>query len=93
MATISRNVARINFRLPSEIKQTIEQAASALGQSVSEFAFGTVVREARLMLQDAQTTRLSNRNRDRFLKALDAFDAKPNAAHKAAAGRYGKLRG
>ena len=93
MATVSRNDARINVRLPSELKQTIEEAASALGQSVSEFAIATVVREARLVLQDAQVTRLSNRDRDRFLKALDALDAKPNAALKAAARRYGKLRG
>ena len=93
MATISRNDARINVRLPSELKQTIEEAASALGQTVSEFAISTVVREARQVLQDAQITRLSNRDRDRFLGALDAADAKPNAALKAAARRYGKLRG
>jgi uncharacterized protein (DUF1778 family) len=93
MATTSRNDARINVRLPSELKQTIEEAASALGQTVSEFAISTVVREARQVLQDAQITRLSNRDRDRFLGALDAADAKPNPALKAAARRYGKLRG
>ena len=93
MATIPRNDARINVRLSHELKQTIEQAASALGQTVSEFAIATVVREARQVLQDAQITRLSNRDRDRFLRALDAADAKPSAALKAAARRYGKLRG
>lgn len=93
MATVTRNDARINVRLSSELKQTIEEAASALGQTVSEFAISTVVREARQVLQDAQITRLSNRDRDNFLKALDSIDAKPNAALKAAARRYGKLRG
>ncbi len=93
MATVSRKDARIDVRLPSELKRTIEEAASALGQSVSEFAIATVVREARLVLQDAQITRLSNRDRDRFLKALDALDAKPNAALKAAARRHGKHQG
>ncbi|WP_010583944.1 type II toxin-antitoxin system TacA family antitoxin [Schlesneria paludicola] len=93
MASLSRNDARINVRLPSELKQTIEEAASALGQTVSEFAISTVVREARQVLQDAQITRLTNRDRDQFLRALDAADAKPNAALKAAARRYGKLRG
>ena len=93
MATIARNDARINVRLPSELKQTIEEAASALGQTVSEFAISTVVREARQVLHNAQITRLSNRDRDRFLAALDAADAKPNTALKAAARRYGKLRG
>ena len=93
MTTITRNDARINVRLPSELKQTIEDAAMALGQTVTEFAISTVVREARQVLQDAQVTRLSNRDRNRFLKALDDADAKPNAALKAAARRYGKLRG
>ena len=93
MATVSRNDARINVRLPSELKQTIEDAASALGQSVSEFAISTVVRAARLVLQDVHITRLSNRDRDRFLQALNDLDAKPNAALKAAARRSGKLRG
>ncbi|MCX7420971.1 MAG: DUF1778 domain-containing protein [Planctomycetia bacterium] len=93
MTTITRNDARINVRLPSELKQTIEDAATALGQTVKEFAISTVVREARQVLQDAQVTRLSNRDRNRFLKALDDADAKPNAALKAAARRYGKLRG
>lgn len=93
MATVTRNDARINVRLSSELKQTIEEAASALGQTVSEFAISTVVREARQVLQDARITRLTNRDRDDFLKALSAVDAKPNAALKAAARRYGKLRG
>jgi uncharacterized protein (DUF1778 family) len=68
--------ARINVRLSTELKQTIEEAAAAVGQSVSEFAISTVVREARQILQEAQVTRLSNRDRNRFLSALDAADAR-----------------
>lgn len=68
-------------------------AASALGQTVTEFAISTVVREARQVLQEVQTTRLSNRDRDNFLKALDSIDAKLNSALKAAARRSGKLHG
>ena len=93
MTTATRNDARINVRISSELKQTIESAAAALGQSVSEFAISTVVREARQVLQDALMTHLSNRDRDQFLKALDSVDTQPNAALKAAARRYGKLRG
>jgi uncharacterized protein (DUF1778 family) len=37
MSTTARNDARLNFRLPAELKALIEQAA-ALGQSVSDFA-------------------------------------------------------
>jgi uncharacterized protein (DUF1778 family) len=68
--------ARINVRLSTELKQTIEEAAAAVGQSVSEFAISTVVREARQILQEAQVTHLSNRDRNRFLSALDAADAR-----------------
>jgi uncharacterized protein (DUF1778 family) len=88
----TKSDARINVRLPSQLKQTIEEAAAAMGQTVSEFTVSTVVRQARQVLQEAQATRLSNRDRDRFLAALDAVDSRPNAALKAAARRYGKRR-
>ena len=85
--------ARINVRISSELKETIEDAAAALGQSVNEFTISTVVREARLVLQESQVTRLSNRDRDLFLKMLDDVDRKPNAALQAAAKRYRKQLG
>lgn len=77
---------RINVRLTHELKQTIEAAAATLGQSVSDFVVSTLVREARQVLQEAEVTRLSNRDRDRFLAALKA--ARPNASLKTAASRY-----
>ena len=74
MATVTRNDARINVRLSSELKQTIEEAAYVLGQTVSEFVISTVMLEARQVLQNAQITRLSNRDRGDFLKTLTAID-------------------
>ena len=38
--------ARINVRLARDLKQTIEDAAAGLGQTVREFTVATVVREA-----------------------------------------------
>ncbi len=90
--TTTRADARINVRLPNELKQTIEEAAAALGQTVSEFTVSTVVQEARQVLEAAQVTKLTQRDRDRFLAALDDTNATPNAALKAAARRYGKRR-
>ncbi len=81
--------ARINVRLSSDLKYTIEEAAAALGQTVSEFTVSTVLREARNVLQDAKVTQLSNRDRDAFLAALQESNA-PNNALKAAARRYKK---
>ena len=86
----TNNDSWIDLRLPSNLKRTIEEAAAALGQTVTEFTISTVIREARQVLQDAQVTQLSNRDRDAFLTALDACDAKPNKALKNAARRYRK---
>ena len=82
------NDARINVRLSSDLKQTIEEAAAALGQTVSEFTISTVVREARQVIQDARITQLSNRDRDVFLALLGETNPQPNDALKAAARRY-----
>jgi len=90
MSTTAKNDARLNVRLPSDLKQTIEQAATVLGQSITDFTVSTVVREAWHVIQDAQVTRLSNQDRDAFLGALESADAKPNNALKAAARRYKK---
>ena len=80
--------ARLNFRLPSELKQTIEEAAAYLGQSVSDFAVSTLVDRAQRVIQEHNVTRLSNRDRDIFLAMLNDEDAEPNQALKAAAEQY-----
>lgn len=84
----AKSDARINVRLDSELKKIIEEAATSLGQTVTEFTVSTVVREARQVIQDAQVTRLSNRDRDQFFAALEEKDSKPNEALKKAARRY-----
>ena len=88
MTTTVKSDARINVRLSRGLKQTIEEAAAALGQTISEFTVSTVIREARQVLEDAQVTHLTNRDRDAFLSALESIDAKPNKALKSAARRY-----
>ena len=82
--------ARLNFRLSVESKQTIEQAAAELGQSVSDFAISTLVQSARKVLQENEQTRLTNRDRDLFLEMLDQTSSKPNEALRKAAKRYRK---
>ena len=63
--------ARLNFRLPSEIKETIEEAAAHLGQTVSDFAISTLAQTARQVIQDHNITRLSQQDRNRFVALLD----------------------
>jgi uncharacterized protein (DUF1778 family) len=86
--TITRNDARLNFRLASELKRVIDDAATRLGQSTSEFAVSTLVLAARRVIQEEAVTRLTNRDRDLFIALLDDADARPNEALKAAAKRY-----
>ncbi len=82
--------ARINFRLSSELKRTIEDAAAQMGQTVSDFAVSTLVQTARKVLQDQQFTRLSERDRTVFSLMLDDESTKPNDALVKAAKRYTK---
>ena len=90
MNTPPPNDARINFRLPGELKQTIELAAAQLGQTVSDFTVSTLLREAREVLQQSQQTRLTNRDRDKFLAALESNSTAASVALQAAARRYKK---
>jgi uncharacterized protein (DUF1778 family) len=85
--------ARLNFRLSPDLKVVIEEAAAALGQSVSDFAVSTLLQTARSVLRQQAVTELSNRDRDRFVALLDDTAAKPNKALTEAARRYRKHLG
>jgi len=93
MPTRARNEARLNFRLSSDSKVVIEEAAAALGQSTSDFAVSTLVQTARSVLRQQTVTELSNRDRDRFIALLDDAEARPNKALSEAARRYRKHLG
>lgn len=84
--------ALLNFRLPSESKRIIEEAAASLGQSVDDFAVGALVDRALAVIERRDATVLSDRDRDRdrFLALLDDPNALPNPALVKAAERYGR---
>ena len=75
---------RLDVRLAADHKNLIEQAASLLGQSVSAFAVSTLVSEAGRVVEQSTAIRLSNRDRDIFLAALDN-PSEPNAHLRQAA--------
>ena len=87
----SRN-ARLGVRLSEAHKRLIEQAAAVHGQTVSDFAVSSLVQLAQRVVDEANVTRLSARDRDRFLDLL-AADAEPNADLRAAADRFKAARG
>lgn len=90
MATDAKREARLNFRLPANLKQVIEEAAASLGQTVSNFAVAVLVQSARSVIRDRSITDLSRRDRDRLLAYLDDEAARPNKALKAAVAKYKK---
>jgi uncharacterized protein (DUF1778 family) len=82
-----QTVARINFRLTYEMKEMVERAAIASGQSLTDFAIQTLVARASEVLHHQQVRTLSDRDRDLFLALLDS-DEEPNEALKKAAEDY-----
>ncbi len=90
MATVTRNDARLEFRLSSELKEQIERAALVMNRSLTDFATSAMGEAARRVLAEhegnAHVT-LSNRDRDRFLSILDSSLA-PNTALTLAATKH-----
>jgi uncharacterized protein (DUF1778 family) len=86
----SRNDASIHIRLSSELKRTIEDAAAEMGLTVSDFAVFHLVESARRILDEQQSTRLSDRDRERFVAMLDDEASKPKASLQKAAVLYKK---
>ena len=80
---MATNTARVEFRLPPDSKDLIEQAAQLLGLTLTEFASSRLVSLAKQTIQEHNITKLTNRDRDIFLAMLDT-DEEPNAALKAA---------
>jgi uncharacterized protein (DUF1778 family) len=85
--------ARLSLRLSGDLKRMIEDAAAEVGQTINEFANVSLAEAARKILQDRQVTRLSDRDRRRFVSALDDKSNKPNEALVKAAKRYRKQVG
>jgi uncharacterized protein (DUF1778 family) len=85
----STSAARLDVRLTAELKKLIQEAATLSGRTVSDFAVATLADAAQRIIQQHSMTMLSDRDRDIFLKMLDA-DTKPNAALRRAAQHYRK---
>jgi uncharacterized protein (DUF1778 family) len=78
---------RIELRVNQRQKALIEEAASLSGMSLSSYMLAKALKSARQEIQEAEIIRLSDRDRDLFLKALDTA-AKPSARLKKAVKRF-----
>lgn len=81
--------ARLNFRLPAEIKRRIEKAAVVSGTTVTDFAVSALATCADEILDRQNQRYLTDRDRDVFLAMIDN-PPKPNDALRKAAKIYKK---
>ena len=78
---------RLDVRLNVEAKEKIERAAVVSHQSLTDFVVTSLLRASEEALERQQMIRLTNRDRDLFLAALDA-DVRPNRSLRKAAQRF-----
>jgi uncharacterized protein (DUF1778 family) len=77
----------LDIRLNSQAKQKIERAAMVSHQSVRDFVVTSLLRASDEALEPEQSIRLTNRDRDLFLAALDG-EVRPKRALRNAAERF-----
>ena len=85
----ANQAARLNFRLPTEIKESVEQAALVSGVTVTDFAITALAGAAEDVLEKHNRRILSDRDRDAFLELLENPPA-PNERLKRAVKEYKK---
>lgn len=64
------HTARIDFRLPAEVREKIELAAFHTGMSLSDFAASTLLERAESVLEKRRITTLNEAQWDRFVQIL-----------------------
>lgn len=91
MTTGTLERGRITARVPMAVQETLEMAASLTGATLNQFVVQTALREAERIIEQERVLRLSARDAEAFLAALDN-PLPPNAALKAALEDYAARR-
>ncbi|MFN0088188.1 MAG: DUF1778 domain-containing protein [Blastocatellia bacterium] len=78
---------RLDMRLDTRTKTLIERAAAITGQTMTDFAVSNLVHSAMATIERHERLIMTDRDRDRFLKALDR-PSKPLPALAKAARRH-----
>ena len=89
IATLDRG--RTTARVPMAVQETLETAASLTGATLNQFVVQTALREAERIIEQERVIRLSARDTEAFLAALDN-PLPPNATLKAALENYAARR-
>jgi uncharacterized protein (DUF1778 family) len=72
MTSVSADRGRITTRVSSRVRETLETAADIVGATVNQFIVQTALREAERIIEQERIIRLSARDAEAFLRALDA---------------------
>ena len=91
MATASIDRGRITARVPAEVQKTLEIAAGMVGATVNQVIVQTALREAERIIERERVIRLSERDADAVLRALDN-PLRPNETLTAALQDYAVRR-
>ena len=74
---------RVSARIPLQVQETLELAAAMVGATVNQFMVQTALREAERIIEQERVIRLSARDAEMFIHALEN-PPPPNAKLKAA---------
>jgi len=87
MTSTTADRGRITARVPAQVQETLELAASMVGATVNQFVVQTALREAARVIEQERVIRLSARDAKAFIRALEN-PPPPNTKLKAALKRY-----
>ncbi len=79
MAIDNRKIERLETRLPADVKQQIELAASMQGRSVSDFVVAAALEEASKVIEKQRVIKLSI---DESMALADLINQEPKASKK-----------
>lgn len=77
-------IENINFRVSAKEKRLIEKAVNISGRSLTEFATQALLDSANKVIENESVTTLTDRDRDRLFRLLDAERPPTRALVKAA---------
>ncbi|MGD0961918.1 MAG: DUF1778 domain-containing protein [Methylomonas sp.] len=71
MTSSSIERGRITTRVPAQVQETLEMAASIVGATVNQFVVQTALREAERIIEQERVIRLSTGDAEAFVRAID----------------------
>jgi len=71
MSTAAIDRGRITARVPIQVQETLEMAASMVGSTVNQFIVQTALREAERIIEQERVIRLTERDAEAMLTAFD----------------------